>query len=208
MKLVQAITADKIELIDRANKLYRDSKDNLGLEFGEGRIGFGDNYFLTIPGSNEYTKPYAVIELFENIEFDSQNYAVSYRVKPWINNATIRIDLHNEDGHVSMETILHLGEYEIHLLDKHLHQDALFYTCYEKVIQYLIEESPNDIDRIKRLLYEIKRLKNDRILSFSTREWHDYTLLVNDDKFRYKQLESTNTYAPILIGDYIKDRII
>ena len=89
---------------------------------------------------------------------------------------------------MSVETILSLGEDDLHLLDKNLHQDALFYTCYEKVIQYLIEESPNDIDRIKILLATIRRLKEDHILSFCTGDWYQYTLLQGDFDFIVEEM--------------------
>ncbi|HAP96588.1 hypothetical protein ACS126_03335 [Sphingobacterium lactis] len=207
MKLIQALTTDKTDIIDMMNKLYRANKDDPGIYFDLGVLCPSKHVMLNVRRDSGYDKAYGVIELDENFEFEGYKYSVLFWIKPRKEETTIKIFIHQEIASFSIEAVVSLEDDEVHLIDPNLRDDALFYECYERVLQYLIEENRKDRARIKVLLHKVMGLKNSNILSFQAHDSHHYTLLVNDDDFKYKKLESTNRYAPMLIGDYIKGLI-
>lgn len=207
MKLIQALTTDKTEIIDMINALYRANKDDPGIYFDLGVLCPSKHLMINVRQDGEYNKAYGVIELDENIEFEGYKYSVLFWIKPRKEETKVKIFIHQEITSFSIEAVVSLEDDEVNLIDPNLRDDALFYECYERVLQYLIEENRKDRARIKVLLNKIMTLKDSNILSFHVHDWHHYTLLVNDDNFKYKKLESTNRSAPMLIGDYIKGLI-
>lgn len=204
MDILKLHTTGKEQIIQEINRLYSENKDKVCVYFDNGKLNIVSKYVIDIEREDNFPKSRKPLHLHDTYDIDGSEHAVTFRIAGYKDKVVIWIGVDNDS--YDLDANLYLVENDFDLLDKNLLYDAQFFSAYEPILEHLFAEASKDSDTIIDLFTAILRLKESTILSFSWDDRFEYIYFINDEDAQYKRIESSNKYAALIIGDYIKSQ--